>query len=107
MDLKKSQYSNKVSFNLDVPIQFPDFVLTYKGRKDQPREEGYVQLAPVYKFEVSSLNEKKTVNWSSGTGLIGPSKFTINNKIYWIELQWSEELMQNLQQDELVITEKN
>lgn len=96
-----ARYGQKVHFAKDVPLQFPDFVLTYGGERHEP-----VASLPAgitfADFQVGRAAEGFTISWSSGTGDIGPTAFAAWGKPYRLELRHSDELGW-LDEDELVI----
>lgn len=94
-------YGEKVFYFQDQPIAFPDFTLTYQGVRhvaadNDPRGFDY------HDFQVIAGDESQIVAWSGGTGDIGPSFFTVDRRQYKLELAYSDELGQ-LVEEELVI----
>jgi hypothetical protein len=98
-----AEYGEKVQFRKDVVIKFPNFSVTYLG---QHRVE-----VPVFKpgflyydFLIESPGgSKKTVSWTSGTGVIDARDFEMGGKPYCLELKGSVGYPGWLKNDELVI----
>jgi hypothetical protein len=99
---ERGTYGAKVTFAKGESIAFPDFTLEYRGEKRAPSsrsKRGRVQ----HDFLATAGAEKLAVSWSSGTGDIGPSIFTIAHKKFWIELSRSDSAGK-LKKNELVVT---
>ena len=97
-------YGAKVRFKKNVAVAFPDFDLTYLGRRhvESPR------FKPGFNFEdfrVSRGKESITVAWSSGTGLLGPQDFEFGGGYYELELRHTDKLGW-LKEDEVVVVKK-
>jgi hypothetical protein len=98
-----AEYGGKVQFKKDVAITFPDFTVTYLGRR---RVE-----VPVFKpgflyydFLIEAPGGvRKTVSWTSGTGLIDARDFQVRGKPYCLELKGSVAYPGWLKSDEVVI----
>jgi len=103
---KDGKYGTVVSFSKDNSIKFPDFELVFTGESDKTSyfDNGNKFTFHYYNFSVTAGSENKTVQWSSGTGEIGPMPFEIGGNKYSIELKYSEGLKKRLDNDELVIT---
>lgn len=56
-------------------------------------------------FKAKTINEEKTISWSSGTGDIAPTVFEIGGKNYELELRISDKLGK-LAENELVVWKK-
>lgn len=84
-------YGEKVFYFQDQPIAFPDFTLTYQGERHVTSDR-YPRGFDYLDFRVDDGNESQIVSWSSGTGDIGPSFFTVAGQQYKLELTDSDEL---------------
>ena len=104
----KGEYDAVVSFSKGEKIQFPDFLLEYLGERTEKKEfpNGNSFTFTFYDFKLTSGTETKTINWSSGTGLIDPAPFEFGGKNFELELRNSEKLSKKLSEDELVIVKK-
>lgn len=101
-----ANYGEKVKYEVDKEIEFPDFGLTFI---DIVRHESLVRKRfPItnYVFQIKKGNQVKYVRWGSGTGLVMPIKFKFDNKIFWIELTHSKKLGK-LMEEELVISNED
>jgi hypothetical protein len=98
---QKASYGTRVKYATGKKIEFPDFTIEYVGnrRKTLPV---YTRGFLYYDFTVTKGNTEKTVSWTSGTGVIGPTQFEIGGKPYQLELRHSNKLG-NLNDNELVI----
>jgi hypothetical protein len=90
-----------VHLKKDKPLNFPDFTITFTGE----RYQGTKFIMLFYEFKIKYQNEEKTISWSSGTGDLGPSRFTVNSKKFDLELKYFEKNKKWLKQDELVISQ--
>jgi len=98
-------YGAKVRFAKNTPIAFPDFDLTYTGRrhvatKVYPRGFDYDD------FKISRGGKDITVSWSAGTGDIGPTLFEFGGHQFSLELRRAQRFSGWLKEDELVIEKK-
>lgn len=100
--INKAVYGEKVVYKKGTPIQFPDFILIYRGEKELSGENGSTWYMLFYLFEISDGENTKEISWSSGLGDIGPNPFEFNNKKYNIEKGISEKFGK-LNENELVI----
>lgn len=99
-----ASYGTKVKFAKGSPLKFPDFDLTYIGKRHV--------ASPVYKhgfdyddFTVSQGVVSKKVSWSAGTGLIDWADFSIGGKNFALELRGSRKFGW-LKENELVVTKQ-
>ncbi|MCE7989207.1 MAG: hypothetical protein DYG89_49265 [Caldilinea sp. CFX5] len=99
--LQTGEYGEKVFYFRAQPIAFPDFALTYRGERHVASDK-YPRGFAYLDFQVVHDDESQIVSWSSGTGEIGPSFFTVAGQQYKLELAASDELGQ-LAEGELVI----
>jgi len=96
-----AEYDKKLIFAIGKVLHFPDFDLTFTGKREQ-QPVGNLHLAPVYEFKISSQGPRKMVEWSAGTGAFGPSDFTVNGQVFLLEMKDSLTLGK-LENDMLVI----
>ncbi|HEV7426398.1 MAG TPA: hypothetical protein VGQ46_08515 [Thermoanaerobaculia bacterium] len=96
-------YNKKVTFRTGEVLRFPRFTLEYIGITSPGIPQ--LHLAPTHGFRVRRATETITVNWSTGTGVIGPAEFKIGGRTYWIELARSEQYGW-LKSDEMVVVPK-
>ena len=94
-------YGSKVRFVLDRTLRFPDFEMTYAGKRHVTPPQ-YPRGWWVHDFKVGGRGDEQTVSWSSGTGDIGPTRFKVNGTDFQIELSRSDKLGP-LREDELVV----
>src|ERR1041384_4415829 len=95
-------YDTKVSFAKDRTLRFPDFELTYLGKRHVTPPQ-YPRGRWVFDFVVRSKTDEQKVAWSAGTGDIGPTRFKIENAEFQIERSRSDKLGP-LRKDELVVS---
>lgn len=99
-----ANYGAKVRFKKGAAVVFPDFDLTYLGRRhvESPR------FKPGFNYEdfrVSRGDKTGTVSWSSGTGLLGPQEFEFGGQKFELELRHTDKLGW-LKEDEVVVVKK-
>jgi hypothetical protein len=94
-------YGQKVTYAEGNPIQFSDFTLTFRGVRHQV-SDNYPRGFNYYEFSISRQGKPKTVAWSSGTGEIGATLFSLEGNDYQLELVYSDRLG-HLADNELVI----
>jgi len=102
--LPTTAYGARATFQKGTPLIYADFTLTYAGERlvTTPRfPRGFV----FHDFDAVSTGKAVRVSWSSGTGDIGPTPFTIDGKSYTLELSRSDKLGA-LKKDELVVSRK-
>ncbi len=99
---RPTPYGAKVVFRADSPIQFRHFSLTFLGERDVTSPQ-YPRPFHYYDFRVASGSETRTVSWSSGTGEIAPTSFTVAGRNFLLELLHSER-RGTLKSNELVVT---
>ena len=95
-------YSSKVRFSLDRTLRFPDFEMTYKGKRHVTPPQ-YPRGWWIHDFSVRGKSGEQTVSWSAGTGDIGPTRFKVNGADFQVELSRSDELG-SLREDEMVVS---
>lgn len=95
-------YGSKVRFDLDRPLRFPDFEMTYMGKRHVTPPQ-YPRGWWIHDFKVRGKGGEQTVSWSAGTGDIGPTRFKVNGADFQIELSRSDKLGL-LREDELVVS---
>jgi hypothetical protein len=98
-------YGSKVEFSAGRTLRFPDFELTYMGKRHvtPPR---YPRGWWIHDFKVRSKGGEQTVSWSAGTGDIGPTRFKVNGAAFQVELSRSDKLGL-LREDEMVVFSLN
>ncbi|CAN5879731.1 hypothetical protein BH11VER1_BH11VER1_20780 [soil metagenome] len=95
-------YATKVAFKKAVPLSFKDFDLTYTGERHETSKV-FKPGFDFHDFTATRGTESVKVSWSSGTGDIGPTLFTIGGKKFQLELRRSDKLGK-LKDDELVVS---
>jgi hypothetical protein len=101
--LRPVPYNKKITFRIGERLRLPDFAMEYIGITSPGIPQ--VHLAPTHGFRVRRGREIITVNWSTGTGVIGPAEFKIGGRTYWIELVRSDRYGW-LKPDEMVVVPK-
>jgi hypothetical protein len=96
-------YNKKVTFRTGLVLRFPHFTVEYTGITYPGVPQ--LHLAPTHGFRVRRGTDTITVNWSTGTGDIGPAELRIGGRTYWIELAHSEQYGW-LKADEMVVVPK-
>ena len=97
----EAAYGAKVRFHEWRPLRFPDFELTYVGRRHVTPLQ-YPRGWWMHDFKVSAGGVEQTVSWSAGTGSIGPSQFSVRDSLFQIELVHSDKLGK-LAEDQVVV----
>ena len=95
-------YGSKVRFGTDRIVRYPDFQVTYMGKRHVAPSQ-YPRGWWTYDFKVRGKGGEQTVSWSAGTGDIGPTRFKSNGTDFQIELSRSDKLG-SLREDEMVIS---
>ncbi|RBP42560.1 hypothetical protein DES53_106269 [Roseimicrobium gellanilyticum] len=94
-------YGSKVKYSKGATLHFPDFDLTYIGR----RKESSEVFKPGFTFEdfrVSQGARSDTVSWTSGTGLIVPRQFKFRGNTFQLML-YHGGTAGKLKSDELIV----
>ena len=94
-------YGDKIKFRQNSPIEFTDFNLTYIGERSVASDKfprGFIYRD----FKVYAGDAEQTISWSSGTGDIAPTRFTVGGRNYELELAMSDKLGK-LAEDEMVV----
>lgn len=99
---RAADYGKKVSFRRGEAISFPAFTLKYLGDR-RVRHPIFKPGFLYYDFEISAGNQVRKVSWSSGTGEIGPQRFEVGGKTYYLELKASVGYKGWMKDDELVV----
>ena len=86
---RTAEYGEKVIYFQGQPIAFPDFTLTYQGERHVASDK-YPRGFDYQDFQVTAGDETQIVSWSSGTGAIGPSFFTIADRQYQLDLTYAD-----------------
>ena len=97
----QAAYGSRVAYAPGQPVDFPDFTLEFVGTRRVTSPQ-YPRGFLYYDFTVASGDEQQTVAWTSGTGDIGPQEFKVGDKVFLLELVFSETLGR-LDENELVI----
>jgi hypothetical protein len=95
-------YGSKVRFKAAHTLHFPDFQITYIGKRHVTPPQ-YPRGWWIYDFKVRGKSNEQTVSWSAGTGDIGPSRFKVDGTDFQIELSRSDKLGP-LREDEMVVS---
>ena len=98
-------YQHKIKYQPHQTLTFADFDLTYSGQtkvipKQYPR--GFIY----YNFVVKAGSKTQKIIWSSGTGLIDATDFSVAGKGFQLELK-SSVALGRLAEDELVVSPVN
>ena len=94
-------YGARVAYAAVQPVNLPGFTLGVAGTRRVTSPQ-YPRGFLYYDFTVTRGVEQQTVAWSSGTGDIGPQEFKVGDKVFLLELVFSETLGR-LDENELVI----
>ena len=95
-------YGSKVRFSSARTLRFPDFEMTYTGKRHVVPPQ-YPRGWWTYDFQVRGKADEQTISWSAGTGDIGPTRFVVNGTQFQIELSRSDKLGR-LRDDEMVVS---
>jgi len=95
-------YAARVSFKRGIPLRFPDFELTFTGERHAASPQ-FPRGFRYHDFRVVRGRGSQMVSWTSGTGDLGPVRFTVGTRVYALELRQSDKLGK-LRDDELVVT---
>ncbi len=95
-------YGSKVRFGTGQTLRFPDFEMTYMGKRHVTPPQ-YPRGWWMHDFKVRGKGGEQTVSWSTGTGDIGPTRFKVNGVDFQVELSRSDKLG-SLRDDELVVS---
>jgi hypothetical protein len=94
-------YGSKVRFGVDRTLRFPDFQVTFMGKRHVTPPQ-YPRGWWIYNFKVRERGGEQTLSWSAGTGDIGPTRFTVDGAEFQLELSRSDRLG-SLQENEMVV----
>jgi len=97
------RYNTKVAYRERAALTFPHFTILYKGPVKVTPPKG-LHGWDRHEFVVTSEGKEQVVNWSSGTGDIGPTHFEVRGRKFLLELSVSDTLGR-LKPGELVIRE--
>jgi hypothetical protein len=95
-------YGTKVKFSAGRTLHFPDFDLTYVGKRHVTPPQ-YPRGWWIHDFKVRAKDDEQTILWSAGTGDIGPTRFKVKGSGFQIELSRSDKLGA-LHEDEMVVS---
>lgn len=108
LDKQNAKFGEVISFKENKEIQFPDFSIQFLGTTNQKVDFNPNLNFTYYNFIIKgSDGRKRNLGWSSGTGDIGPEIFVVNNKVYQLELKYSEKDKKWLKDNEMVISESS
>jgi len=101
-------YGKMFSFKEPKIHEFSDFRLQFIGQKPGAFFPGSTshRLGDVYQFRVIEPPMDQVVEWSSGTGDIGPTTFKVHKKCFWLELMFSD-TFGRLSNDQAVISQRD
>lgn len=97
-------YNTRVAFREKKAILFPDFTLTYLGKRQAAPPAG-LRGWSFHDFTVSAGGHEQRVSWTSGTGDIGPTEFKVGAKTFLLEMGISDTLGK-MKADEVVVRPK-
>ncbi len=98
-------YDSVVLFSKNTPLVFPHFTVTFTGTTDVKPDAAPQLTFTYYHFTIKSHDGRtRTLSWSSGTGVIAPKPFVVENQLYALELKFVEKTSQQLADSELVIS---
>jgi len=97
-----ANYATKLKFREGVALKFPDFELSYAG-KHRVAGPAFPRGWWVHDFIARTGKAEQKLSWSSGTGDIGPTRFTVGGKSFALELSRSDKLGP-LKEDEIVVS---
>jgi hypothetical protein len=95
-------YGTKVKLSASGTLRYPDFELTYMGKRRVTPPQ-YPRGWWIHDFKVGSKSGQQTVSWAAGTGDIGPTRFKVSGVDFQIELSHSDKLGP-LREDEMVVS---
>ena len=88
------RYGEPIRYDDNAPKVLPDFTLRYSGYTPHVvhvgGETGRDFDFGTHDFELSAGNERLTVHWSQGTGVIRPEFFEIGGQPFVLELIFTE-----------------
>ena len=97
-----ANYGVKVKYAKGVALRFKDFSVTPLGSHHVTPPQ-FPRGWDVYEFRVDGGGEKQVVTWSSGTGLLGPTRFKFGGREFDLELRHHDKLGW-LKEDKIVVT---
>lgn len=103
-DSSQRFYGEKIKFRQNQPVKFADFNLTYVGER-RVSSDNFPRGFLYHDFKLEAGKDVQTISWTSGTGDIGPARFTVGGQNYELELGISDKLGR-LADDELVVWKK-
>lgn len=101
-DPASARYGGKVSYREGKPIAFPDFTLTYQGKRRVVPPQ-YPRGWWVYDFVIRAGAGEQKIIWSAGTGLIDATDFSVGGKDFALELVHAQRVGK-LRENELVVS---
>lgn len=101
---RAAQYGIWTEFSETRSLKFPDFELSFLTISSGGIYPGTTRpLGEVYQFEIRSSSSKEKVLWSSGTGDISGSFFSVEGKEFVLEMRSSAALDTKIQKPNKVI----
>lgn len=98
-----ARYGEVTRFARDREVVYPDFAMRYLGER-KVASEVFPRGFTFYDFRVKAPNgAEQTVAWSSGTGVIDATDFTVSGRAYALELRGSVGSKKWLRDDEMVV----
>jgi hypothetical protein len=80
-------YGKRVRFEINRVTHYPDFSIRFIGTRHVVPDV-YPRGWDVFDFEIIAKDqEKQKISWSAGTGAIGPTYFSVDDREYVLELE--------------------
>ncbi len=86
-DSGKNMYDTISNFTPDAWLIFEDFSLRYVGERVVEPSGRITITMRFQQFDVNTSQGMQRIEWSAGTGDIGPAKFAVGAKNFYLELQ--------------------
>lgn len=97
-----ADYGVKTRFEKNTPLKFPDCELTFTGTR-RVTSSVYPRGFVYYDFTAKAGGKTSNIEWSEGTGLIGPKYFSVGGRKYVLELKGSASFKGFMKENELVL----
>jgi len=106
-----SAYGERTKFQKDVPLQFPDLQLVYRGQRRFESSVRKNAFTYVEDFEANQGDHQVEVSYSHGfPGIIQPKEFTIKGQSFVLEMELTISIKDPksswLKEDELILWRK-
>ena len=74
------------------PLQYPDFRLEFIDKIEGEFYPGSKErrLGDIYTFSILNKEKKQTIKWTSGAGDLTPTKFSIDDQTFYLEMIMSD-----------------